>query len=251
MNQDEYQLGFFANNEAYQDAFARQRKANTILKVLGEVVGGTKNLTVVDFGCSSGFVADHLAEYCEQVIGLDIDTDAIQFAKKNLDKKNLEFRVIQGVDSSLRDESVDVVVCNHVYEHVPDPKKLLDEIYRVLKPNGICYFSAGNRWQFMEPHYQLYFLSWMPKALAHRYLKLRKRGDFYYETHLTLPALKRLVASASFSIEDYTRRLIRQPDRYGMGYILPPQSLLHRAASALSAPLYYIIPTYIWVLKKD
>jgi SAM-dependent methyltransferase len=33
-------------------------------------------------------------------------------------------------------ELFDVVICNHVLEHVQDDKKALDEIYRVLKPGG-------------------------------------------------------------------------------------------------------------------
>jgi len=34
------------------------------------------------------------------------------------------------------DNSFDVVICNHVLEHIVDEKKALDEIYRVLKPKG-------------------------------------------------------------------------------------------------------------------
>lgn len=36
------------------------------------------------------------------------------------------------------EESYDVVICNHVLEHVTDDKKAMNEIYRVLKPNGFA-----------------------------------------------------------------------------------------------------------------
>jgi SAM-dependent methyltransferase len=35
-------------------------------------------------------------------------------------------------------DSYDIVICNHVLEHVPDDKKALSEIYRVLKPEGFA-----------------------------------------------------------------------------------------------------------------
>jgi len=34
------------------------------------------------------------------------------------------------------DNSFDVILCNHVLEHIPDDAKAMQELYRVLKPNG-------------------------------------------------------------------------------------------------------------------
>ncbi|MGQ1910416.1 class I SAM-dependent methyltransferase [Marinifilum sp. RC60d5] len=36
------------------------------------------------------------------------------------------------------EETYDVVICNHVMEHVTDDAKAMNEIYRVLKPNGFA-----------------------------------------------------------------------------------------------------------------
>lgn len=37
---------------------------------------------------------------------------------------------------TLPDNSFDVILCNHVLEHVPDDRKAMSELYRVLKPGG-------------------------------------------------------------------------------------------------------------------
>ncbi len=43
---------------------------------------------------------------------------------------------IDVTDLQFPDESMDIVVCNHVLEHVPDDRRAMSEIRRVLKPGG-------------------------------------------------------------------------------------------------------------------
>ncbi len=43
---------------------------------------------------------------------------------------------IDVTDLQFPDASIDILVCNHVLEHVPDDRKAMAEIRRVLKPNG-------------------------------------------------------------------------------------------------------------------
>ena len=39
--------------------------------------------------------------------------------------------------TNFKDESFDLIICNHVLEHIEDDKSALNEIYRILKFNGI------------------------------------------------------------------------------------------------------------------
>ena len=39
------------------------------------------------------------------------------------------------------DASFDLLVCNHVLEHVPDDRKAMSECWRVLRDNGLAIFS--------------------------------------------------------------------------------------------------------------
>ena len=41
-------------------------------------------------------------------------------------------------DLPFKDNTYDFILCNHVLEHIPDDKKAMQELYRVLKPNGIA-----------------------------------------------------------------------------------------------------------------
>jgi SAM-dependent methyltransferase len=145
-------------------------------------------------------------------------------------------------------ECFDGVICAQVYEHVPDADRLMAEIHRVLKPGGVCYFAAGNRLQVMEPHYRLPFLSWLPRRLSHRYVRLAGKAPFYYERHFSYPGLKRLVRR--FRRIDYTVRMIENPQRYGLSYMLPEGALKTRIARLVARRLYALCPGYIWLLEK-
>jgi SAM-dependent methyltransferase len=135
-----------------------------------------------------------------------------------------------------------------VYEHVPDATRLLSEIYRVLRPGGVCFFSAGNRLALIEPHYRLPLLSVVPKFVAHWYLRLLHRGDYYYEKHLTYWGLKKLVSQ--FELRDYTSRVTDDPVRFDATDVLLPGSAKQKIAQVLLSIAYWACPTYLWILKK-
>lgn len=46
------------------------------------------------------------------------------------------------------DESIDIIICYHVLEHIENDLKAMSELYRIIKPNGVCYiqtpFRAGD-----------------------------------------------------------------------------------------------------------
>lgn len=46
----------------------------------------------------------------------------------------------------IKNNSIDTIICNQVIEHLPNPSELIDEIYRVLKPDGYCIISTNMAW---------------------------------------------------------------------------------------------------------
>jgi 2-polyprenyl-3-methyl-5-hydroxy-6-metoxy-1,4-benzoquinol methylase len=237
------------NPNAVFDAASRRRKAGTILAVLRHhFARPCDQLALLDIGCASGIIADYLAPHFLHVTGIDIDEGALRFAESRFHRPNLSFHLKDCLYLDFAPNSFDAIICAHVYEHVPDAKRLLAEIDRVLKPGGVCYFAAGNRLAVREPHYGLPFLSWLPQTVADAYLRLFRKGRRYFEKHLSVWGLRRLVRG--FTVHDYTHRLIEEPQSFGFDYLLRSGTRRQRLAVVAVRHFYWLCPTYIWLLEK-
>jgi len=236
-------------NNVYNVA-GRERKAITTLSVLKNYFSkcNLSQMALLDVGASSGIIGNYLSQHFAEVTGIDIDTTAIEYANKNFSSDNLNFHVGDAMSLNFSENTFDVVLCSHVYEHVPDPERMMNQIFRVLKPGGVCFFSAGNRLAIEEPHYNLLFLSVMPRLFSHLYLRLAGKGNYYYEKHLSYWGLKRLVTK--FDVVDYTSKVINSPEDFAIDYMLQPGSRKHRFAQFIVRRLYWLCPGYLWLLKK-
>jgi ubiquinone/menaquinone biosynthesis C-methylase UbiE len=244
-----YQYGFSDKGTAMFDHDGRQRKAWTMMRVLGEAIDtDMAALSVLNVGGSAGIIDEYLSRYFGRVVGIDIDEKAIAYAQENFSKDNLLFEVGDAMHLGYAASSFDVVICSQVYEHVADAAVMMDEIFRVLKPGGLVYFAAGNRLMFNEPHYNLPLLSVLPRPLSHLYLKLSGRGSYYYEKHLSYWGLRRLVRK--FELTDYTKPILQTPEKYNADYMVKPGSAKHKIATLLSRYAIWLVPGYIWVLTK-
>jgi ubiquinone/menaquinone biosynthesis C-methylase UbiE len=245
-----YQYDFSINSPYVFDIQNRERKARTMVAVLeNHLSRPLSDCDLLNVGGSAGIIDNYLSDYFCSVKSIDIDEYAISHANNNFSKRNLEFRVADALNLPYEDNAFDVVVCSHVYEHVPDPYKMFSEIHRVLNPGGVCYFSAGNRLMWNEPHYDLPLLSVIPRPLAHLYMRLAGKGKYYHEKHLSYWGLKKLVKD--FKCTDYTTKLVREPEAYMTDYMIPPGSLKSRLASTYLQIAYWAFPGYIWILEKQ
>lgn len=107
-----------------------------------------KGDTVIDLGSGAGndcFVARHETGAEGKVIGIDFTPAMIKKARINADKmgfNNVEFREGDIDEMPVNDSVANVVVSNCVLNLVPDKKKVVHEIFRVLKPGG--HFSISD-----------------------------------------------------------------------------------------------------------
>jgi ubiquinone/menaquinone biosynthesis C-methylase UbiE len=243
-----YQLHLSRGDFVLKDIKGRTQKFEKILSVLQDFHPGTQSLNCLDIGCSSGIITSLLGNHFQMSIGMDIDQEAIEYAQNHSSSPRAQFLIADSMALPFHNNSMDVIVCNHIYEHVPQAKQMMDEVYRVLKEDGLCYFSAGNKYMIIEGHYRLPFLSWLPKPFAHLYLNLAGKGEFYYEQHLSFGGLKKLVGK--FRVYDYTLSIIRNPKKFLATDIFDTQTFLYRWIRWVAPYLYPWIPTYIWILTK-
>jgi ubiquinone/menaquinone biosynthesis C-methylase UbiE len=234
------------------DELGRLQKARKTVAVMHDALAKAgvepAETRLLDIGCSTGILTRHYAEFFGEVVGVDIDDGAVEWARQNRAADNVSYQVGDSMNLPFLSSDFDIVTCTHIYEHVPDAGKMLDEIDRVLKPGGLCYFAAENRLRWWDGHYNLPLVTVLPRPLANIYVRLTGRGTSRYETHRTLWGLRKM--ARSFEITDYTRAVVREPERFGATEMIWPGSPKQRIANAILKVAYWAFPTYLWILRK-
>jgi SAM-dependent methyltransferase len=203
----------------------------------------------LDIGCSKGFFTSALSPFFEHVVGLDIDFHALGLARDESARDNVSYLGGDSMKLPFLDNTVDLIICNHVYEHVPDATQLFSEIHRVLTPGGTCYLGAASRLTLIEPHYHLPFLSWLPRSAAHIYMRLTGKGEYYYENLRTHWAIKGLIKG--FQVQDCTLDVVADPDLFCARDLFPQGGLLEKIPLSLWRTFYWFLPSYIMLLRKQ
>lgn len=104
--------------------------------------------TVLDYGCFNGEFLSTLQPKAGLLTGIDVNEDALFEAKKRYPEcKFLSITTAQQ-QTPFGDDSFDVVILLEVLEHVPDERVLLQEISRILKPEGILILSTPHKGLF-------------------------------------------------------------------------------------------------------
>lgn len=241
MNNLHYQFEYASGRPQMYEKSSRIIKAKRVEKTLADFLGNRdqSKLKVLDVGGSSGIIANELSKKFKSVTVMDIDKGALKFAKQTFKRKNLYFRFGDAMNLPLKNNSFDIVVCTHVYEHVPYPKKLFQEIYRVLKPGGVCYLAAQNKLWPLEAHHNLPFLSYLPKKAADLYIRVIGKKE-YYEHPMSYWQLFKILRK--FTIHDFTPNILSQPKKYGYKNISLPFPIANLVK--------YFTPTMFWILEK-
>ncbi len=96
---------------------------------------------ILEIGAGKGWQAKYLAEHQFDVFAIDIhhSDDSVEFDVKRFDGKHIPFP----------DSYFDVVYSSNVLEHIPEIFTFIEEIKRVLKPNGLMiHLLPTSSWRF-------------------------------------------------------------------------------------------------------
>lgn len=199
-----------------------------------------------------GTGAGGIAHYFATVSAYAFDVDAVDVDDRRQVCDGYRFTSVDSTALPFDEDTFDVVVSNHVIEHVGDRKAQLHhlrEIARVLTPSGVAYLAVPNRWMLVEPHFRVPFLSWWPVALRSHWLRLWGRGRVYDCEPLELHELRDLVAQSGLrhdvvSVQAFRAWMdIESPRGWlARGIARIPDHWLERLRAA--------IPTHVCLLRK-
>jgi SAM-dependent methyltransferase len=111
------------------------------------------SFVVLDVGCGRGAYNEDpitfrknlriLKGKAAKLIGIDLDPNA------EINPYLDDFRLIEGNAWPIENDSINLIVCDNVLEHVPNPDLLFSEIRRVLKNGGYLCIRTPNRWSYV------------------------------------------------------------------------------------------------------
>lgn len=140
-------------------------EAPDMLRSMGELLSGLylgKTMTVLEFAAGTCWFSRYLNQLRCKTISCDVSETALEIGRRlfseypiigNLVSEPL-FIHYDGNKINLASESVDRIICNDGFHHVPNQHEVISELARVLKPGGIAAFSEPGMFHSQSPQSQ-------------------------------------------------------------------------------------------------
>jgi SAM-dependent methyltransferase len=145
---------------------------------------------VLDVACGEGYGSALMSTVAQNVVGIDLAHEAIAHAKHVYnERKNLSFFEASCLSLPYGNASFDVVVSFETIEHITEHAQFLDEIKRVLRPDGLLILSSPNKAEYSDARgysnpfhvkelYREELAALIESRFAHRHW-LSQRNGFY------------------------------------------------------------------------
>jgi len=127
--------------------FSNIKERRSWQKLFTEVLGKDQ-LNILDTGCGPGIVSMQLADLGHHMTSIDFSDKMLDNARKNASENNLEitFMLADAQDLPFDDGLFDAIVSDYMLWTVSDPKKVMEEWFRVLKPGSTLAYVDGDWW---------------------------------------------------------------------------------------------------------
>jgi len=133
----------------------------------------------LDIGCATGLLVEFFQKSGWVSKGVELCGPAAEFGSKT---RNIEIYSGTVDQAQYESESFDIVHCSHLIEHLNNPGTFMDEVYRILKPDGLFICTTPNVSSFQA---KLFGEKWRSSIGDHMFLfststlkKLLKIKDF-------------------------------------------------------------------------
>lgn len=167
-------------DETYaQEEQGRREAARVLLKKLSRY---KREGRILDIGCATGFFLDEAQKQGWQAFGVELS----QWAAKSA-RQRFHLEVFEGLlhQANFPYNYFDAIVMFDVLEHLPNPKKTLEEIRRILKPRGVLCISTPDIESFLS------------KILRARWWGIQQSHIFYFSKD----TLNKMLMASGFKVE--------------------------------------------------
>ncbi|MFS0879503.1 methyltransferase domain-containing protein [Bacillus sp. 7586-K] len=166
-------------NEAYYGDLGTDFSNKTRERV-NWIVTHVAGKKILDIGCSQGIVSILLGREGKKIDAIDISSESIDYAKKELEKEHasvqetVNFRVVNFMTEPF-DNDYDTVLLTEVIEHISDPKSFLEKVSQTIKPDGKLIITVPFGINDFIDHKRTYYYSALVEQLK----------DFFYIEEFT------------------------------------------------------------------
>jgi 2-polyprenyl-3-methyl-5-hydroxy-6-metoxy-1,4-benzoquinol methylase len=165
----------------------------------------------LDIGCGFGGCLVAAARSGMTGTGLEVDTDRIDFAKRNILDHRLEEKArvlhLDVLEPGVKEQigQFDLISCNDVAEHVLDVQQLFRNLGTLLRPGGLAYVEIPNRYCIgsvaSDGHFGLFGITLLERPEAMQYHWQVYRYTYDVGHYLTCPEYLDLFAQNGLSAQ--------------------------------------------------
>jgi 2-polyprenyl-6-hydroxyphenyl methylase/3-demethylubiquinone-9 3-methyltransferase len=175
MEQTQKVINYFnrdpGNYAAEYDALTAEGYSFRVRKQSLLVMLGSGSGRVLDIGCGPGVMSEEIAKQGWEYWGMDFSPEMIAVARKKFsERERFHFSVGQAEKTGFPENYFEAVVAMGLVEYLDDETAAVQEIRRVLKPNGILIVSLPNWWSPMRmwDRWLLTPFAWLVRLLTRR-----------------------------------------------------------------------------------
>ncbi|MDC3168116.1 class I SAM-dependent methyltransferase [Prochlorococcus sp. AH-716-D22] len=220
---------------------------------------------ILNLGCGPGLLEENLSSFGYVGVGIDSSPEMIRLAKDRSFKKNYskkwEFNIGDCEDTKLGSGEFDCIVASGLIEYMPTDEKLLKEVKRLLKKDGILILNITNffGWStclnrighyLKKSQYIVKIANLVKKKLLKEKVTVKKL-NFFPRKHIPSLFINRANKNGFSLVSSEYQGFTILPSPLDLIFNVIPGNLNSKLDYLQKTPLKYIGASNLLVLKKN